>query len=315
MKTIRILGFITLTLLSQTAQAQIDGSIEIAPKGEHNGGVLQILYSDKNQVRNGKFVRPLIIAEGYDAWKILGSEDVNLYTIQRDYSSFINNLQRGYDIIYLNYGDGVGDILHNATLLEEAIDTVNARNDSYRLTGQLEKNVVMGISMGGLVARYCLASMEQKGKDHQTRKFISVDAPHKGANVPVGIQALVRDFYGLSVTFLGVPIYQLKDEPQLQIAWKLLNSEATKQLLIYYVNPSLSINTAYHAAFMQEYERVGFPQLCLNVAAANGNGFGQRLLGEGQTLFSQNKSQMMLKTSCVCNRLLFLPQKVCNFAA
>jgi hypothetical protein len=129
----------------------------------------------------------------------------------------------------------------------------------------------------------------------------------------VGIQALVRDFYGLSVTFLGAPIYRLKDEPQMQNAWKLLNSEATKQQLIYYVN--LSINTAYHAAFMQEYERVGFPQLCLNVAAANGNGFGQRLLGEGQMLFRQNKSQMMLKTGYICNRLLFLPQKVCNFAA
>jgi hypothetical protein len=58
----------------------------------------------------------------------------------------------------------------------------------------------------------------------------------------------------------------------MQAAWKLLNSEATKQLLIYYVAPNLSINTAYHTAFMQEYERVGFPQQCLNVAASLGNG-------------------------------------------
>jgi pimeloyl-ACP methyl ester carboxylesterase len=248
-------------------------------------------------------VRPLIIAEGYDPGNILGQPNMSLASIKRENEELISELQKVYDIIYLDYGYGVDSIQRNARLLEEAIDTINARNISL-MYGAFQKNVVMGVSMGGLVARYCLASMEQKGKDHQTRKFISVDAPHKGANVPVGFQAAVRDLhkfkFKISTEFLEdalettVGLYteikppidiDLTTNVHLQRANDLLNRPASRQMLIYYVNDNSQMDNSLHELFMQEYERVGFPKQCLNVAAANGNGFGQRILGEGQMLF------------------------------
>jgi pimeloyl-ACP methyl ester carboxylesterase len=314
MKTIRILSIMLLTLVAHNVQAQIDTIDIFRVEGVHEGGALHILYCLKNPTavkeKNLRmFVNPLIIAEGYDACKVLGQPNMSLASIKRENEALISELQTVYDVIYLDYGDGVDDIFNNARLLEEAIDTVNARNISL-MYGEFRKNVVMGVSMGGLVARYCLASMEQKGKDHQTRKFISVDAPHKGANVPVGFQAAVRDLhkykykFKISLAFLEMaaeilsasladphidaPVnidIDLTTNTHLQRANDLLNRPASRQMLIYYVNDNSQIDNSVHEAFMQEYERVGFPKQCLNVAAANGNGFGQRLLGEGQMLF------------------------------
>ena len=49
-----------------------------------------------------------------------------------------------------------------------------------------EKNIVIGPSMGGLISRYALNYMESQNIDHDTRLYISFDAPHTGANVPIG---------------------------------------------------------------------------------------------------------------------------------
>ena len=59
-----------------------------------------------------------------------------------------------------------------------------------------EPNVVIGPSMGGLITRYALAYMEQQLANtgdnakwnHETRLWVSFDAPHQGANIPFGVQ-------------------------------------------------------------------------------------------------------------------------------
>jgi hypothetical protein len=127
------------TMWAQTS-SPCDDSIVIRPYADHFGGILQIIYCDKNLIKNKKFVRPLIIAEGYDACKVLGTPDItiaNIPTAMRD------ELKKGYDIIYLNYEDGVDDILHNAKLLEEAIELVNANKILNPLTGQFEQTLVL----------------------------------------------------------------------------------------------------------------------------------------------------------------------------
>jgi hypothetical protein len=198
-------------------------------------------------------------------------------------------ISASYDIIYLDYEDGVDDIFRNARLLEQAIDIVNARKIGN------EPNIVFCDSMGGLVARYALRSMELKGKDHQTRKFISMDSPHKGANVPVGFQAAVRNLRKMKFSIdaklffnlfnvASVPV-DMTNNAKLDSANALLNKPASKQMLIYYVDDNLNINNSAHEAFMREYERVGMPQRCFNVAASNGSGSGAFQFPAGATLF------------------------------
>ena len=46
--------------------------------------------------------------------------------------------------------------------------------------------------MGGQISRYALAYMEANNIEHNTRLWVSIDSPHLGANIPIGLQTLVR---------------------------------------------------------------------------------------------------------------------------
>ena len=98
-----------------------------------------------------------------------------------------------FDIVYLKYNNGVDDIWRNAQLFKEVIQWVNTNKQGNN------QNIVMGVSMGGLVARIALRQMEIAGANHQKWKYISVDSPHKGANVPIGIQAALRHLDNINV--------------------------------------------------------------------------------------------------------------------
>src|SRR5690606_656623 len=65
-----------------------------------------------------------------------------------------------------------------------------------------EELVIVGPSMGGQISRYALAYMEKKYAatqdaewQHNCRLWISVDSPHLGANVPIGVQMLLNYAY------------------------------------------------------------------------------------------------------------------------
>ncbi len=266
--------------------------IPLDPTSEHSGGELQIRYASSNT--SGQFRKTIIVAEGFDPGAVFGDEmgldidnffsgdaggiGVKLNILSTDSTTLLRALDdQEYDIVYVNNKNGVDDIRRNAKLFEEAIEYVNERKD-----GTYE-NVVLGISMGGLVARYALRKMEIAGKDHQTCKYISVDSPHKGANVPVAVQALIRHIENVDLKlFWFFTVYRATDiNSMLEAAVELLNSKATKQLLTYYVTKDFQYDNSEHRSFMNEYEALGVPQLCQNIAVANGsNG------GAANTLFS-----------------------------
>ena len=216
MKTSHSLVFTTAIMVGlmcfkvQARSFDIDYTSIKSISGIHSGGTLQIVYCDNNSTpkQARRFVRPLIIVEGYDPHKVLGDNDITIEAID---TVMLKEIKKAYDIIFLNYNDGVDDIFCNARLLEAAIDTVNSRKVG------TEQNVVVGVSMGGLVARYCLASMEKRYKDHQTRKYISLDVPHRGANVPVGFQAAIRDLRTLNVTVFRQTIDPMQQHLKAQL--------------------------------------------------------------------------------------------------
>ena len=150
------------------------------------------------------FDRPVIYVEGFDP---LG--DSNVYDIQDRFQ--VANIERtlrnnGYDMIYLNFYSGGGDIRTNADVLEQLIETVNdqkiGNNDI----------IVIGESMGGLIARYALTSMENSSRVHNVSHFISFDAPHLGANIPVGYQKLIEDIDDINLfSLLNISISEVDD--------------------------------------------------------------------------------------------------------
>jgi hypothetical protein len=125
--------------------------------------------------------------------------------------------------------------------------------------------------MGAIVARYALADMEQEGKEHCTRLYISFDGPHQGANIPLGAQYFINFFANNGV-----------DEKQsAKDMWASLSTTAAKQLL---VKQTTTAREAVHIAFFNELTSLGYPQKCKKVAIANGtiSGLNQGYSGGSQ---------------------------------
>lgn len=146
--------------------------------------------------------KPFILLEGMDFDNT--TEFVHHIALFNDdysgtYSSLLEELYlHDYDVIILDYDYGADYIQKNAYLLIRLLQEIN-----YKKLGN-EENIVMGFSMGGLVVRFALTYMENKDMAHDTRLFISYDSPHKGANVPMGLQNLIVDWIWASPGFIQV---------------------------------------------------------------------------------------------------------------
>lgn len=111
-------------------------------------------------------------------------------------------------------------------MVQDVIAWVNTQKAT---NGSVEQNVVMGISMGGLVARYALADMTKKSISTGTRLLVTHDSPHRGANVPLGLQYLIQMAGGVHLFSYNIrDIFPAYDE-----AINLLTRPATQQLLLY----------------------------------------------------------------------------------
>ena len=302
-------------------------SLMIAPlHNVHSGGKIQWKLSSKNTT--GSFVKPLIVAEGFDPYPLVGKRNNDLITflygndndLKLDIPSPINSSGgrtlysdldfAEYDVIYLDYADGVDDIKRNAALFRKVIEWVNTIKQENNST---EPNIVMGMSMGGLVARIALRQMEIAGVNHQTKKYISVDSPHKGANMPVGFQAMIRHIQNTNVllfaTIFDISTFQLISP--LEQLFKLygmidlLNSVAAQQMLIYYIEDpglaqylpwtSINYNHTVHNNFQSFYDGLGFPQQTIeNITISNGSRLGSanggNLFAPGSPIIDFNKT-------------------------
>jgi triacylglycerol esterase/lipase EstA (alpha/beta hydrolase family) len=65
------------------------------------------------------------------------------------------------------------------------------------------QNIILGYSMGGLVARYGLAQMVRNGQNTQTRLLLTLDSPHHGANFPLGLQHLALAAASVRLPWFG----------------------------------------------------------------------------------------------------------------
>lgn len=107
--------------------------------------------------------------------------------LYQQYSQFLS-----IDII-----DGGADYVErNALAFASLLQDINAQLSA---NGSEEELVVLGPSMGAIISRYALAYMEKQEAEtgdpdwnHNTRLWVSMDGPHLGANIPIGIQSLLN---------------------------------------------------------------------------------------------------------------------------
>ena len=223
------------------------------------GGTAWVYYGERN---NG-IVRPVIMSDGFNT----GPSELDPFYegLERGMFPLVSELRRrGRDVIMLGYDDRSASILENAQTATAAVQRAVAE----RLGGT--RMMVGGFSMGGLVTRYALARMEMQRIDHQTGVYWSWDTPHRGAYVPVSLQAFAH--------------YVKKLDPRFS---DQMNSPAARQMLVSHLEnwdaaPGIAPE---RIAFLAELDRVGgwprIPRL-IGVADGAGNGSGNGA-GPGMT--------------------------------
>ena len=271
--------------------------------------------------------KPLIVAEGFDTGVILTPEQeagdnniedfIKSTLFSKSSSIALEGEINQYDIIYVDWNNGVDFIQRNAFVLEEVIKWVNQNKSG------TQQNVVLGQSMGGLIARYALKDMENKGINHQTRMYVSHDAPHLGANVPLSVQHSARHLRNMYVNtpiplLLGevvLPIifnfadgvigiingntnWTVNGQPLQEIdyitpltAFSVADTPASRQMQYNWVNRNYQLKNAIHDIWQQELATLGYPvgypaqgKPIRNIAIANGSECGVTQIDNGNIM-------------------------------
>jgi hypothetical protein len=254
--------------------------------GKQAKGLITVKYAQADH----QLHKPLIVVEGFDTGiysnpeNLVGNGGLDAFLEEIKESNDLKNLVINipqYDIIYIDWKDGTEDLRLNALLLKTVIRCVNQVK-----VDPAVKNVVLGQSMGGVIARYALKKMEDEGEDPDTRLFISHDAPQQGANVPLGLQAMIvhAQNYGLK-SQLGVLIARVIAGSQANLL--LLNYRpAAKQLLSHRINIDYQPDDVVYTQWQTELKNLGYPQTCRNIAISNGSECGTpQPLSPGENLF------------------------------
>ncbi len=249
-------------------KVRVDAEISfLGPNGNFKG-IGRVTYLLKNPTQGLK--KPVLIVDGFDPKS--KNSDIDIFNNYLNTSSFpfANSLyDADYDIVILDFAKeynsdantvingGADFIQRNAYVAVKVIEDLNLQLQSNNSENSL---VVIGPSMGGLTTRYALAYMEQHGKTHNTRLWVSFDSPHKGANIPIGVQQFANYFESIS-SEAGEALDQL-------------NSPAARQMLIHHYksNSQNPIGDPNHNPYwINSLEAIGFPQQSRNVAISNGS--------------------------------------------
>ncbi len=272
-----------------------DISIAAVP-GVHDGCKVYIRRS--LSTASNAINKPLIVVEGFDmhdaAPNFSQNYNVNSYITElqetvvqgsfTDLSYHLDNIAH-YDLIFIDWNNGTADIRKNAALLEEVILQINTLKAASSSSNQ---NVVLGISMGGLISRYCLASMTKRNIATGTRLLLTMDSPHEGANVPLAFQHLVRGLQ--NVTFFGVRMGEVFSN-SLDQANNLLNTDGAQQQLVMTVtnaSGTVSANTFLNTIYRPMVTFSGsdpVPSYAFK-AISNGSQCGVNVMTPGASLVS-----------------------------
>ncbi|MFE2291096.1 esterase/lipase family protein [Streptomyces sp. NPDC059452] len=221
------------------------------------GGFARVYYGNGNR----GIVRPVLMADGFN----LGRSDLDaLYLgLEADFPLIGSLKQRGRDVILVGFDERSASVLDNARTVTDAILRTNASQlGDARLT-------VGGFSMGGLVTRYALARLEHQRMDHRTGLYFSYDSPHRGAVVPIGLQAFAH--------FIPVPndfAKQMNSAAARQMLWRHYNSQ----------DGTIGVDPEREKFLGALRDVGGWPRIPRLIAVANGRGDGQGIdVPPGQT--------------------------------
>jgi hypothetical protein len=193
--------------------------------------------------------RPVIMVEGFPG----GHPADYLYDTFDQQGTATKLRAAGRDLVIVGLDKGADEIQRNADVLVTCVRKALRRTD--------EPLVVGGVSMGGLVSRFALAAMEDRGERHNTTLFLTIDTPHGGAYTSLGAQWFVQTCR----SFL----------PALEAEAQLLDSPANQQFVLWWLHDGVAQTSPLRTAFNAELAKLGgYPQLPRRLAVSCGRGDG-----------------------------------------
>ncbi|MCF6349749.1 MAG: hypothetical protein L3J23_01800 [Flavobacteriaceae bacterium] len=260
----------------------------------------RIYHHTNNGNTQGVLLKPIVIIDGFDPGDERKIEDsdsdlpsgkhTSIFELM-EYTdnnatppeqSLVTNLRAlGYDVIIVNHItyernnvdiDGGADYIERNAMahvaLYQHLNTLLNQNNSD------EKLVIMGPSMGGQISRYALAYMEDHNLEHNTRLWVSVDSPHLGANIPIGMQAMMNllDAFGDSTAAADFYNNRLKSVAG--------NQQLIEQHLPYHLPDHLNNGSPVRQQYLSNLTSNGldgsngYPQNLRKIAMVNGSLMG-----------------------------------------
>ncbi len=197
---------------------------------------------------------PIVVVEGFDLDDTMTWE--RLYELLNEQNLLEDMRALGFDAVVLDFDSATEPIQRNAFVVAELLHQIAATIDP------AQDVFLVGASMGGLCARYALAWMESQSIDARVRTFLSFDAPHGGASVPLGIQYWLDYFASESVD--AAFLLSRLDTPA-----------ARQMLLAHHTTPPDPTGTPdpLRGVLLADFASLGdWPASSRLVAVANGNG-------------------------------------------
>jgi len=133
--------------------------------------------------------------------------------------------------------------------------------------------------MGGLTGILGLEEMERNNEDTETEKFIALDAPLRGANVPLGVQALLTHIHDFKVFGL-IPLPNVIGEigENIKNSMIQLSAQAAREMLYYYqdgqagdknMEDFMGDHTAFYTYFRPKQEALQVPITSISNGSIN----------------------------------------------
>ncbi len=259
---------------------KIDRFAQITPDYSQAGGEIQAIYLNREKT-GGKFIRPLIVVGDFDLTALFGGEAMDLESLSSTpgVGEQMKALSQIFDIIYIKYNDSTDDLMRNGEFVRKAIKLINENrfavsDDSY----------VVGLGVGGVVSRIALNLMEQDGEQHKVQKFIAVNAPFRGMNIPLSLQALIRQINGLGDI---ANIYKPVMSQKIKNIYAFIKSCGVRQLLYAEIDDKFQVSSKHYDWFFNNNAFAkNNPKLCKNITISSGRNNLDSMLGSSKNLFS-----------------------------
>jgi hypothetical protein len=219
-------------------------------EGQHGTGEAYVYLADGH----ASLTNPIVVVEGFDLENSMNWEE--LYELLNQEGLLEILRARGFDAVVLNFTEATDYLQRNAYVLVELIQQVNAA------IGPSANLAVVGASMGGLVSRYALATMESQGLPANVRTLLAFDSPETGANIPLGLQYWL-DFFSETST-------------EAEFLLSRLDTPGARQMLLYHhTSPPAATgeSDSLRTVFLSDLAALGqYPVVPRKVAIANGSG-------------------------------------------